>query len=291
MERRANEDKKFLSEKREKEKYDDALELMVREKNPDDLPTFKKLVMSTGMIKTPTGGVGTIFLAEVDGEGTCLFSAGHMFKGIINDDDVEQTEEGLYNYKIFFGDIEGNFPGSPEDKLEKGKPMRLKLFLEEFGIRGSMQLKGERKLLKWENKKLVTDFKDTGFDAMTDYCAILLDTKIKNCLDRLGLDILDCGTKDQLKHKPGGVLMIQGYPGRAIPPGSGKYPRRVSYGTEKNEADNSTTIGCNYDSLPGNSGSPVLGEHYKVKGIHVRGGGKENKMQKITNIKTWIYDY
>lgn len=299
LERRVQEDIKFLSDKREKEKYEDALESMVRNKNPDDLPTFKKLITSTGMIKDPFGGHGTIFLAEVDGVGPCLFSAGHVFKGIINDNEVEQTEEGLQNYKIFFGDIEGNFPDSPEDKLEKGKPMRLKVFLEEFGIRGSIQFGGARILLKWDNKQLTTDFKDTGLDAKTDYFAILLDKKIKSNLDHLGLDILDCGTGDQLKHKPGEALMIQGYPAHAFPKGSGKYPRRISYGTENSEGSiqrliqrfsNSadSAIGCNYDSLPGNSGSPVLGEHYKVKGIHVRGGGKENKMQKITDIKTWI---
>ena len=291
LETRTKEDVNFLCEKREKERYDDGLEKMVREKNPDDLPTFKKLIMSTGMIKTPTGSRGTIFLAEINEVGPCLLSAGHLFKGIINDNDVDKTEEQLQNFQALFGEIEGNFPDSPGNRLEKGAPMRLKLFLKEFGIRGSIQMGGERKILEWKNKKLMTDFRNTGLDTKTDYFAILLNEKIKDRLETLGLDILNCGTGDQLKHKRGGLLMIQGYPGCEEPKDSKKYPRRISYGTENDEVDNGIRIACNYDSLPGNSGSPVLGEHYKVKGIHVLGNDKENTMQKITDLRNWIGNY
>ena len=121
-ESRAKEDVDFLCEKHERERYDDGLEKMVREKNPNDLPTFKKLIMSTGMIKTPTGFRGTIFLAEIDGIGPCLLSAGHLFKGIVNDNEVDKTEEQLQNFQALFGEIEGNFPDSPGNKLEKEPP-------------------------------------------------------------------------------------------------------------------------------------------------------------------------
>ena len=67
------------------------------------------------------------------------------------------------------------------------------------------------------------------------------------------------------------------------------WPRRLSYGKEL--SDNGTCIHFDYDSLGGNSGSPVFGRDYKVKGIHtgaISGKKKKNKAQKVDNIKAWV---
>ena len=82
--------------------------------------------------------------------------------------------------------------------------------------------------------------------------------------------------------------MIIGHPAREEPRGSNKFPRRPSYGLEKESYAEATKIAFNYDSLPGNYGSPIFGDHYKVKGIHVSGGVNANNMQKINDIKSWI---
>ena len=107
-------------------------------------------------------------------------------------------------------------------------------------------------------------------------------------MDELGLAFLDCGTGRQLEYKPNSTVMIIGHPAREEPEGSNKFPRRPSYGSEGESDDERTKIACNYDSLPGNSGSPIFGDHYKVKGIHISGGVNANYMQKITDIKSWI---
>lgn len=118
---------------------------------------------------------------------------------------------------------------------------------------------------------MVTEFKEfkTGeFSAYTDYCAILLDEKIKDRLDELGLDLLECGTGNQLHPKPGCILEIMGHPAVEEPKGSGKYPRRIAYGMEKEEVKGiATLIRSDYDSLGGNSGSPVLMKTTKSKGF------------------------
>jgi len=85
-----------------------------------------------------------------------------------------------------------------------------------------------------------------------------------------------------------------GHPAVEEPKGTGKYPRRIAYGFEKEGVQLvPILIQGDYDSLGGNSGSPVLDENYKVKGIHVRGNQKIgnfdvkklNLMYKISDIK------
>lgn len=267
-------------------------------KSPKDLLTFKKLIRSIGIIRSPSYAFGTIFLAEVDCMGPCLLSAGHNFKEILNDKSDQQTMGILNNFRARFGDIDGNIPDVSEaGNIKSGEPMSLKVFFQEFCVRGAIQLEGKRKIFKRERDVLVTEFKEFKlgeFSAYTDYCAILLDEKIKDRLDELGLDLLECGTGNQLHPKPGCILEIMGHPAVEEPKGSGKYPRRIAYGMEKEEVKGiATLIESDYDSLGGNSGSPVFDENYKVKGIHVRGNQKvenfdvekSNWMQKISDIK------
>ena len=101
-------------------------------------------------------------------------------------------------------------------------------------------------------------------------------------------DTLECATGQQLTHQKNQCVSIIGHPGHSD---WDEYPRRISYGLEINETPGSTKIASSYDSLGGNSGSPVFGQHYKVKGIHVLGGRgrkEENYMQKLNDIKKWI---
>ena len=74
---------------------------------------------------------------------------------------------------------------------------------------------------------------------------------------------------------------------------------RLSYGIEiERIPPSNVSLSFDYDSLKGNSGSPVNGrglssrhacgdQAYKVKGIHISGVKtkyKENRAQKVTNI-------
>jgi len=264
------------------------LESMVKgDRNPDNLLTFKKLINSIGIIRDPGYCFGTIFITKVPGVGLCLLSAGHNFKTILEDVSEQMIMRKLINFAVRFGDIDGNIPDdSVIGELKCGQPWNLKVFFEQFCVGGSIQFNGNRRIFKRNEGQLVTDFKD-GFERHSDYCAILLQDNIETRMDELGLAFLDCGTGEQLEHKSSSTVMIIGHPAREEPEGSNKFPRRPSYGLE-NENNDRTMIACNYDSLPGSSGSPIFGDHYKVKGIHLSGGVNANYMQKISDIKSWI---
>ena len=289
LKRRHAKDVKFLSEDGREDVLKRDLERMINgDRNPDNLLTFKKLINSIGIIRDPGYAFGTIFITRVPEVGLCLLSAGHNFKTILEDITVQMVMGILSNFRVKFGDIDGNIPDdSLAGELKCGEPMNLKIFFEEFCVGGSIQFNGKRIIFKRNEDQLVTEFK-VGFEQHSDYCTILLHDKIETRMDELGLAFLDCGTGRQLEHKPGSTVMIIGHPAREEPRGSNKFPRRPSYGLEKDSYAEGTKIACNYDSLPGNSGSPIFGDHYKVKGIHVSGGENVNYMQKITDIKSWI---
>ena len=292
LKRRHEKDAEFLSKEGREDRLKMDVESMVNgDKNPDNLLVFKKLIRSIGIVRDPSYRCGTIFITKVSGVGLCLLSAGHNFQTILEDFSVQRIMSILNNFRVRFGDIDGNIPDdSPAEELKCGEPMSLKIFFEEFCVGGSIQYKGKRTIFKMKNNQLDTDFQDK-LEEDSDYCAILLHDNIEKRLDELGLAFLDCGIGQQLEHKENSPVMIIGYPEREEPKGSNKYPQRPSYGLEKEISYARTKISCNYDSLPGNSGSPVFGDHYKVKGIHVWGDQLRvgtNYMQKITDIKSWI---
>merc|ERR1711962_723879 len=100
---------------------------------------------------------------------------------------------------------------------------------------------------------------------------------IRTKLDKYGLEILECGKGKDLENEidmEDGIVAIVGHPGCNGTNGMpiwDKWPLRLSYGKEVDQAKTKTGsfLHFNYDSLGGNSGSPVFGRGYKIKGIHV----------------------
>ena len=275
---------------------EDMLESMVTGARKEDLLTFRKLINAIGMIWESDYGCGTIFIADVSKIGVVLLSAGHNFATILTENSSQETLLELSNFSTIFGlaAIDGKIPKNGDEKtFEKGRPMNMQLFFEKFCLYGSIRFDGRRKAfkrIKSDDKsdiKLITEFTE-DLNKDDDYCAILLDPDIKNYFDELGLDTLECGTGQQLINQPNQCVTIIGHPAH---PDWKEYPRRISYGKENKESHGLTKIATTYDSLGGNSGSPVFGQHYKVKGIHVLGGRgrrEENYMQKLNDIKKWI---
>ena len=282
MNNRENEQLKFLSENN----GEDVLESMISGARPNDLLTFKKLINSIALVRdVPNYLCGTMFLAKVEGLGVCLFGAGHIFESILHGRSTQITLKQLQSFWASFGDIDGDISNTcPEESLEKGRPMNLKLFFDKFAICGSIRYKGKRKAFNRINDKWITDFK-SDLEKPIDYFAMLLKSEIENHLDDLGLEILRVASGSSLKHRLDKVVTIIGHPGHED---WEKYPRRISYGLEKGVQDSLTKLSSTYDSLPGNSGSPVFGENYQVKGIHVSGGASVNYMQNLEDIEEWI---
>jgi hypothetical protein len=131
---------------------------------------------------------------------------------------------------------------------------------------------------------------------------------VKNQLSELGIESLICGHGDYLKYKKDGMVAIFGHPN--VPDGE-KVPLRLSFGAEKDpqsskdfmkKMNENEELAKNYilydnDTLPGNSGSPVLGrgdkslgQPYSVKGIHVKkfNAKSTNGAQNIEKIEEWI---
>merc|ERR1711902_176216 len=100
-----------------------------------------------------------MFLAEVNGLGVCLLSAGHNFTAILNRSPAKMTFNILKNFYASFGDIDGNIPEDcQQESLAKGNPMNLKLLVEKFGVYGSTCFAGKRKTFKKVNDGWTTDF-------------------------------------------------------------------------------------------------------------------------------------
>lgn len=279
---RDNEQLKFLSDNNGK----DVLESMISGARPNDLLTFKKLINSIALVRdVPNYLCGTIFIAKVEGLGVYLFGAGHIFGSILHGRSTQITLKQLQSFLASLGDIDGDISNPcPEESLEKGRPMNLKLFFDKFAMCGSIRHDGKRKVFNRVNDKWITDFK-SDLETSIDYFAMLLKSDIENHLDDLGLEILRVASGNSLKHQLDKVVTIIGHHRHED---WEKYPRRISYGLEKGVQNNMTKLSSSYDSLPGNSGSPVFGENYQVKGIHVSGGASVNYMQNLENVEKWI---
>ena len=251
--------------------------------NHNDILQVRKLIYGIALVSTPDG-CGTAFLADVPDLGVCLLSVGHNFESLFKEPE-NNVMNALNNFMVWFGNFDGVIPddGEPSDKLEKGKPMNLRLFLEKFGRCGSSCLDGNRLVFR-KSSNVVKTTREEIEDEQQDYFAMLLGDEIRHMVDELGIDILNCGHAQDIKYKKGSVATLVGHPGHK----DWKFmPLRLGYGKEIGETR--SYLHFNYDSLPGNSGSPVFGRGYKVKGIH-QGGlrGKRNQAHKITNVVDWI---
>ena len=257
---------------------------MVSGAKPDDLLILSKLVNSIALICTPNDEYGTAFLAKVPGVGICMLTAGHNFEALLNEKPTTKTMSLLNKYMVWFANLDGILPDDEltNPELEKGQPMNLKKLLEHFDFHGSVCLGQERKIFKKTATGIETSF-DKG-QSNGDYAAFVLNhSNIEEELANLGLNYLECATESELGFDRNNVATIIGHPGHLS---WEKFPTRISYGKEIDETDD--TIRLDYDSLGGNSGSPVFGKSYKIKGIHVRGSKNYNSAQKINNAEKWI---
>ena len=280
--RLTDEQKTFLAKHGGKED----LEKMVSGAKRDDLLTLNKLVNSIALFCTPNDEYGTVFLAKVPGVGICMLTAGHNFEALLNEKPTVQTMNLLNKYKVWFANLNGILPAEEltNSELEVGKPMNLKKFLERFDFHGSICFGPRRKVFKKTDTGIETSF-DKG-QCNGDYAAFILNhSNIEDELANLGLNFLECATGRELGIDRNNVATIIGHPGHHS---WDKFPTRISYGKEIDETDD--TIKLDYDSLGGNSGSPVFGKCYKIKGIHVTGSSNHNSAQKINNVGEWIND-
>ena len=254
--------------------------------NENDMLTFGKLINGIALLCIPNDYYGTAFIADVPEVGACLMSAGHNFESLLENMSTDKTMAELGRFKIWFGNVEGEFPNDEQtNELKKGKAMNLKLFLETLGCCGSISYRGKRVTFKYGPNGIETKYQRHS-NTEEDYCAIWLSSVNKEMLSKYGLDLLQCGDRQQIKHQSGSVATLVGHPGHQG--WTTAWPRRLGYGKEVGETDESLQF--DYDSLGGNSGSPVFGRGYRVKGIHVRGSniGRKNYAQKIDKIKDWI---
>ena len=86
---------------------------------------------------------------------------------------------------------------------------------------------------------------------------------IKKKLEKMGLAWLQCGNGEYLNHKPGDVVSIYGYPGKEATK-NGRRLLRPSCGKEMPPPGGASGfLFYDNDTLPGNSGSPVIGRGSK----------------------------
>ena len=276
--------------------------------NPDDIPKISTFLRSICTITAPgerQGHVerGTGFLAFVPAiGGICFFSAGHVFKRVIKAR-PEETLDELNKCIVTFGNFDGHLHWQASSRLGMLEPMSLKVFFESLGsYYGSIYDSGTLKVFKKGDGPQAPRYSFTD----EDYCAILLNGSclddVKRDIGALGLSYLECGQGDYLDYKRGGIVQVVGHPSVDD---SNKDPLRISIGHERSGVGDKLYV--DYDSLGGNSGSPVIGrghksnipgmdQAYKVKAIHIRGTASQgntletntNCSQGIRNVQSWI---
>ena len=237
------------------------------------------------MIKLPGGGHGTGFLVDLPNHGLAFLTAGHNFKsGTTLPDDLD-----ISKFSLHFGNIEGDLSGTKARKT---------CTLQDLGpVKGSIGYRGKRIYFpgNFPGKALPHE----------DYCVLVFTAPdIKETLKTMGLAYLKCGVGGFLKHTPGGLVIIHGHPANKDirREDGGKYPLRQSIGVEMANQGADSAVRLLYDNstLPGNSGSPVIGrgnaadhQSYAVKGIHVSAElvAGSNSAQGLWNMDDWIPAY
>jgi hypothetical protein len=218
-------------------------------------------------------------------------SAGHCFK----------RSDDFSKYTLTFGNIWG---------VSDGKYALKKCTLDELGpFKGSIGYNRTRQFFPGNHR--------CKGESGEDYCLLVLsgmtseDTRLKPLEVE---NLLECGHGDYLNHEPHEVLTIFGHPGIPGQDEGTHRPLRVCWGKEKRCKNG--IIEYKMDTLPGNSGSPIIASNvskctscklaemkkekrkvdckrcqaYKVKAIHVREveKGKINGGQMLLNMNKWI---
>ena len=164
-------------------------EMMTTKAAATNIPKIELLLQSVCMIKTPGGGHGTGFLADIPNQGIAFLSAGHNFKsGSELPDDLD-----ISKFSLHFGNINGDLSGAKALKT---------CILKDLGpVKGSIGYKEKRIYFpgNFPGKALKHE----------DYCVLVFTAPgIKETLKTMGLAYLKCAHGGFLKHIPGGLLFI-----------------------------------------------------------------------------------
>ena len=255
-----------------------------------DITSMDKILRSVCMIECKGMPSATGFLVRINcqgGDKIAFMTAGHVFGDKQKEQDYGITELlpniDLSQYELFFHCSDGDKRGSQVIRHT------LADFDSTFKLRGSIAYMGKRCILP-------AGTTEAPVNSMLDFCALVLDNPdAEKKLEKMGLTWFQCGNGDYLNYIPGDVVSIYGYPGNEAFE-NGKRPLRMSYGKEMPPPGGAQGfLFYDNDTLPGNSGSPVIGRGskdgsygYAVKGIHVTGGRKANKAQGLQKLSDWI---
>ena len=201
-------------------------------------------------VRTPNGGLGTGFLADIPGQGVAFLSAGHNF-AVKDVSGVKTLHANLDFHQIIlhFGNLDGDLTG--------GNALRTCSIWDLGSVKGSIGYKGKKRY--FPGNIPAQDYKDHE-----DYCFLILTAPdIRTTLKATGLDYLEVGHGNFLKYVPHGLVIIWGHPANddIKTEEGGKYPLRQSIGMEmvNNDADSTELLKYDADTLGGNSGSPLIG--------------------------------
>ena len=223
-------------------------EKMIRTSNATKIPRIQKINQSVCMMKLPGDCFGTGFLADIPGKGVAFLSAGHNFSVVGEKklpDDLDFSQ-----FILHFGNLDGDLEGRHALKT---------CSLKDLGrVRGSIGYGGTKRFFP-----AITAIAAKSLPH-EDYCFLILkDPEIKKRLNEWGLAYLEVGHGDFLDYDPNGLVQITGHPMNddITREEGGKYPLRQSIGMEmvNNDEDSTTLLKYDADTLPGNSGSPVIG--------------------------------
>ena len=213
------------------------------------IPQMQNINKSVCMVKTPGGGHGTGFLADIPGQGVAFLSAGHNFS-VVDVSGVKTLHANLDFRQIIlhFGNQDGDLRGT--------NALRTCSLWELGSVMGSIGYGGKRRFFPGNIPATSLPHED--------YCFLLLRGQdIKTTLKALDLAYLEVGHGNFLKYVPHGQVIIWGHPANddIKKEEGGKYPLRQSIGMEmvNNDADSTELLKYDADTLGGNSGSPLIG--------------------------------
>ena len=289
----------FTDSQKEKHKefFPEEALINIQAASANRIPSMDKILRSVCMIEYKGNAWATGFLVRINCQGVykiAFMTAGHVFKDEQKEQEYDIKELlshldlDLSQYELFFHCSDGDKEGTQVISHT------LADFHSKFKLRGSIAFMGKRRILPASTSGPTQDL---SVDPKLDFCVLVLDDPdAEKELENLGLTWLQCASGVYLNYNPGDVVSIFGYPGNEATE-NGRRPLRMSYGKEMPPPEGASDfLFYDNDTLPGNSGSPVIGRgskdgkcDYTVKGIHVSGTTtKKNKAQGLQKLNDWI---
>ena len=260
-----------------------AEEVLTGLSDDEKLPILSNIPKAVGKLQnTRTGSSGTAFIATTTKHGRkvpAIFSAGHNFK-----------QNGVLPQDLNFAEFTLKFcsSSSPSPSLS------LDVVLELLPTTTLVCYKSV--MLVLEGGTVIHTNKDCS-DTMDYFVMILNDREgdhgsaMRLVKTQLGLEPLDCGEGAYLEAAPGTPVAVFGFPAVGLLAEELRWSMGVEMDLNHLE---SQRILYNNDTLPGNSGSPIIslgktaamGMSYIVKGIHVQGFSDQqfNAAQSLVDI-------